>query len=92
MGYSKFILISMFLAITACVNMPQPPKDVELCSVDLPAGVCHRFLKDSANTWQYVGDKSLTAIDKNWVITPEHLIEIKNYANDLGKWISANVK
>lgn len=85
-----FAVLGMWV-LNGCTTMPQPPP-IELCNVDMPAQVCHRFKKDAAGIWQYQGDRLPAEWDKAYLITPTDLMAVKKYSRDLATWITNNVK
>ena len=84
--------VGLLLPLFAACNTIPPHPAFEMCSIDGPQRICYRLLSPEGSTdeedWEYVGDKSLTweTLDKQFIITPEHVLVLKRYVRELRLW------
>lgn len=84
----RLVICCVALSLIACAGAPKPPPDLEVCAIDLDANVCYRLRipKSPDGEWEYVGDKPLSKLDKNFAVTPEHVLKVKKYIKELREW------
>lgn len=71
--------------------MPTPP-NVHPCLIDLEASLCHVMQKNAAGTWDNIGDLPIDQLDNYFAFTPQDVLAIKKYSQDLATWITKNAK
>lgn len=84
----RLAIFCVALSLVACAGAPKPPSDLEVCAIDIEANVCYRLRipKNPEGDWEYIGDKPLSALDKSFAVTPEHVLKVKKYIKELKDW------
>ena len=87
-------LIFNIFFIIGCKGVPQKP-EINICSVDRVHEVlyCFKLPRKAGSDPVFIGEFPLDdSIDKHYLISPEDLTKMKNYENEMSRWMKRHCK